>query len=322
MNAAVNRLDSVRRAVLARTLRIPFFRALFSRRPERLTLSFLLGSCVTLPLALTHPWLLLAVGPVLFGLSHLGATIRYGARALGEDRRRPVALILAVVLGVVAAYRLVGGTPDNFLELAACAVLLAALLAANLLPARQILFAAVFLTPLFAASQEAPAATVQTLIILHNFVGFLFWMRAARQCGEVEAPLFCLTVFGLIHAAIFLLPGENFEIAYAYGQATHYFVWLKAIPEQSLEGTAPVSFGRSLKLLRRDFGRHGASLAILLVLGMSTAWLLVSWEEARRLYFAVAAFHGYAEVTLLAVLASCHLIAMPHSYHSEVSSPR
>lgn len=321
MNVALTILDDVRRAVLQRTLEVPRLRGLFVRREERLPLAFLLGTSLTLPLAVFQPWLLLAAGPALFGLTHLGATIRFGAKALREDRRRPVALFLALILGAVAAYRLVTGTPDNLAELAGCAVLLVALLVARVLPVRQILLAAVLLSPLFVASREAPRETIQVLIILHNFVGFFFWIRAARRSGEVRAPVFCLGVFSVIHAAIFLLPGENFEVAYAYGQASHYFVWLKAIPEQSLDGSAPVSFGRSFKLLGRDFGRFGARLAVLLVVGLSAAWLLVSWEEARRLYFAVAAFHGYAEITLLAVLASCHLIAMPHSYHSDVRSP-
>ncbi len=315
-------LDAARGALLRRTLAVPFFRQLFHRRSERLVLVFLATTALMLPLAVFKPWFLLAAGPLVCGLAHLGSTVRYSGKSLGGLHQRSVTLILALALGAVGLVRLGLPLHDNSFELVGCCVVLAALGGARVLGAARMLLALVLLAPLFLASLKAPLATIQTLIIAHNFVGFFFWIREAKKRDEAAAPLFCLALFSLIHVVLFALPGENFEAAYAYGQATHYFVWLRAIPEQHLAGTAPVTYRRTFKLLRQDFGRLGTRIAVGAVLILSATWLLVSWEEARRLYFAVAAFHGYAELTMLAVLGSGYLMGMPHSSQSELKSPQ
>ena len=45
-------------------------------------------------------------------------------------------------------------------------------------------------------------------------------------------------------------------VAYAFGQALHYLIWLRMIPDQALYRPVPVSFRASLQLLI-DFGRRG-----------------------------------------------------------------
>lgn len=298
VTGVLGRLDVVRATILGRTLRVPALRELFHRRPDRLALAFTLNTLIMLPLAVWQPLFLLAAGPLVFGLAHLGATVRFSCKA---------PTVVFALLASVAAIRLFHAKSDNFVELVGVVVLLLAMTILRKVRPAQLLAASALLSPLFLASAKDPVATIQFLIIAHNFVAFFFWIRAAARTGETRTPVVCLAAFAAFHLFIWTLPVPRFETAYAFGQATHYFVWLRAIPEQNLTATAPVSFRRSWKLLERDFGRRGALLAVTLVLALSETWLLVTWDEARRLYFAVAAFHGYAEISMLALAAGGRL---------------
>ena len=90
-------------------------------------------------------------------------------------------------------------------------------------------------------------------------------------------------------------------VAYAFGQSMHYFVWLKAIPDQHHTSEAPTSFRQSLRLLQVDFGRKSVLVGAGLILLSLAAWAFVLFPQARALYFALAAYHGYLELAGLGV---------------------
>ena len=82
----------------------------------------------------------------------------------------------------------------------------------------------------------------------------------------------------------------------------HYFVWLKAIPEQELATTHPVSFRLSMSYLVKDFGRKTVIWTVAVVVASLLMWALVALPQARLLYFSIAAFHGYLEIAGLGFL--------------------
>jgi hypothetical protein len=114
-----------------------------------------------------------------------------------------------------------------------------------------------------------------------------------------------------------IVPWSNHEallfhgaVLYAFGQAMHYFVWLKAIPEQHLALQTPASFARSWQLLQQDFGKTFAGFVVggcvVTVVGFAIVgfaivglWSLANFNIARDLYFAFAAGHGYFELAAL-----------------------
>jgi len=91
-------------------------------------------------------------------------------------------------------------------------------------------------------------------------------------------------------------------VAYAFGQALHYFVWLKAIPDQQHHHEVPAGFRQSYRLLVEDFGRKTVAMMVIASLAMLGVWALQAMPEARATYFAVAAFHGYLEMAGLSLV--------------------
>lgn len=92
-------------------------------------------------------------------------------------------------------------------------------------------------------------------------------------------------------------------VAYAFGQALHYFVWLKAIPDQQHTHAVPTSFRQSYRLLQNDFGRQLTFGAVVATIAMAGAWIFMRLPEARALYFALAAYHGYLEIAGLSLVS-------------------
>lgn len=219
-----------------------------------------------------------------------------------------------------------------FVALAAASVAWAARLGRRQLPAT----AAVVL-PLCVLLWTEPRLTIATLAFGHNFVGFLYWMRMARTQREYRVAIACLVLFSLLTVGVAsgaLLPlrelvgidlesgaggvslialgrmmtpdggasPEAIATAFALGQSTHYFVWLKALPDQVHAHPVPTSYRQSVRLLERDFGAALLRWIGVGVLGGLLLWLLLGLEAGRAVYFAVAGFHGLLELAGLGLL--------------------
>ncbi len=183
-----------------------------------------------------------------------------------------------------------------------------------------------------------PSRTLGAMVLLHNFVAFPYWIGAASPGPERRVAWAALALTWVLTAAIMtggfealhrwfdpsmdlgfaqmaakdigrlILPGSSDPrtalracTALALGQSLHYFVWLKAVPDQYHYHPVPTSFRQSLRLLEKDFGRAWIVFFCLLSGVVLTGWALVSLGEARRVYFALASFHGYLEIAGLAL---------------------
>ena len=321
-------LDEIRKRYLRFFLKVPLLKTWYLDRRLRLLGNFIAGGTVSLVLAAAFPLWVLAIGPVLFGLPHLIASFRYTSP-------RPsfvtTALILSAIVGVVRLLRLPLG---NEVELAAALVLLLTSFAFIRLGS-----VALVLVPLLFCSWRFPFQTVGLLILAHNFIAFLYWYRSARARQDQIVVAAALALFSLVTALIFagafdflyfrfsadgeawgmkvweigslVLPGTisypllaRATIAYAFGQSIHYFIWLRAIPEQQLPYPTPTSFRQSLFYLRRDLGPKLARVCLILVISLSSVWILSEFSWARFAYLCIAAFHGYAEIVGLGLKGS------------------
>lgn len=202
----------------------------------------------------------------------------------------------------------------------------------------RVLLGAAVAAPLCWGLWQMPRLTVGVLALGHNFVGFLYWITLATRRRERVVAVAALIVFSLITVVILggaltpliaaaapfvepgfggvtfrsigrlVAPGATPEgwmaatAAFAFGQSTHYFVWLKAIPDQAHTHEVPASFRQGLRLLGDDFGRRAALLVIAIAVGGGLLWLFLGFRTARLLYFALAGFHGYVELAGLGLL--------------------
>lgn len=192
-----------------------------------------------------------------------------------------------------------------------------------------------WLAPLAAAAWKFPLETSGILILAHNFIAFAFWIRAAQRPDERRTALLALGLLMAMTAAIFagtfdpvsaliassprfgpsldplFLGSQIFPYsmnpvlldhgvsALALGQALHYFVWLKAIPEQSLQQSIPLSFSQSARAVSRELTPALTWLVLILCLGFLGSAAVFEWERLRLFYLAAVSAHGYLELAAL-----------------------
>jgi hypothetical protein len=122
-------------------------------------------------------------------------------------------------------------------------------------------------------------------------IGFLHWDYSDVVSGFGAQPQDYQFWFHLV-------------VLYAFSQSIHYFLWLKAIPENHQQQLFPPSFQWSFKQLANDFG--SSSLYFLLALvGLGLAyWFVLEFQTARLLYFSIASYHGFMEISNLPFLRS------------------
>ncbi|MCU0673201.1 MAG: hypothetical protein MUE69_10460 [Myxococcota bacterium] len=271
--------------------------------------------------ATTFPIVLLALGPVLLGVPHVLADLRYLVVRRGLHRR---ALGLLALAGLVPA-ALLGNVWPALASAAAVALCSRASIARRL--AIAMLFGA--LACLAAHRRfEADLAFAH----LHNLVAVLLWWlwrpRVTRwHLGAltlyVAASLAIVAMptawwlghdvrfvgFDLHDARASLAPcwsetlAVRMVVLFAFAQSIHYAVWLRLVPDDDRERATPRTFRASFRALRDDLGRVVLAVGALAAMGV-LAWALVDLGEARTGYLRAAIFHGHLELVALALVAT------------------
>jgi hypothetical protein len=197
----------------------------------------------------------------------------------------------------------------------------------------QTLKASLVISTLIAIAWITPLWTTGILVLLHNFVAFIYWIQTCKTPVDRRVAVFAMTFTALITIGMFLgsfdslltlthptffIPWAHLDsetlgrmiipdstdpllwvhsvCAYAFGQMIHYFVWLKAIPDQHHYHPIPTSFRQSYRLLCTDFGAKTTNwtvLATLLPIGLCFTFPI---SQIRNIYFMLAAYHGYLEI--------------------------
>ena len=350
-------LDFFRSRTLRFTLQIETFRPYFYNRSRRLLLLFLIATLFTLTLSVALPLWVLLIGPLLWGVPHIFSSVRYFHYALSNgqtpgaveiSRRRFFTFgAIFLILLAVFAYRLLitadyfgTSTPQlsewkgsDFVELFATGItfFIGALIYRK--SPSKIFGGLALLIPFAAIFLRYPIATIGAMVLIHNFVAFIYWIIASKTSSERRVAWLAFAAVSILTALIFMGALDSFYrflapahilnfaklsisdtgkliapwsqqeklwlhacVAFAFGQSMHYFVWLKAIPDQYHYHDAPTSFRQSWGLLRSDFGKSLATVLILLTIGSVVFWSFLSFQQARLIYFCLASYHGYLEI--------------------------
>lgn len=339
MNAVILSLDAVRSAILRVTMKSRIVRSLFVDRAVRLGVSFAASFFVNLILAAVVPVWVVVLGPLFFGIWHLLSGIRYLPKLMGEEiettfarRLRSAGTLLIFAVALIRFFSLPNTGLFNSWELGA-AVVLTVLVWRRRTP---IASSCILLAAVATLSWISPLLTVGLLAIGHNFFAFVFWFRLAQSEKERKLVLmaFLFTVLGsalfftnilsplvnlsawvsdptgaslatyaLAHQIFPLNTDFDFMLrilsAFAFGQSMHYFVWLKAIPEQALSHQTPVNFRQSWFAWTRELGVPTMAIGVSLGAASIFGVFFMNLEMLRSFYLAAASAHGYLELSAL-----------------------
>lgn len=323
LDALLGVADSMRRWGLT-ALGRPIARSILTDRDKRAAFF----GCLLITFAFfttsMFPVVMLVVGPLVWGIPHVLADLRYLVARPGLHRRPLV--LGAIGIGVLAAglgFGVRGG-------LAGAALALCVARTSWLRRCLGLLVVAV----LFVVAHRAGYLADLAFAHLHNFVGVLIWWawrpRQTRlhllpislfAAGSIvlllglasplhdftkglEAPWTGLGMFELCQSLTpspFDPKSVRLVLLYAFAQATHYVVWLRLVPEDDRPSKSPRSYGQSFRALTSDLG------SILLWLSVIGALALIGWAmfapgEARDGYLRLAFFHGHLELAAGALL--------------------
>jgi hypothetical protein len=317
-------------------LRAQWFALLGSRfawlhrdRASRMVLLASLAICVSLSLTLLAPLVLFTLGPVLLGVPHLVADVRYLVLKpkLHQQKLRAMAIILPLLA-------LQWNTTPAFGLLAA---LLAVITSSG--PLWRKLLIGFGIALLMTIAYRAPYESSLFIAHAHNVVAiaFAFLIFAPRlkamqlrALGLLPFALYCtasaLLLSGALDALLFrqaalsegwlpasvaarwYVPQETNALLsvrvlawFVFSQSVHYACWLRVIPEAARERAGLRGFRSSFNALVSEF-----SLSALIALTLSSLFLLTyavhaGFELARLQYLKFAFFHGYLEFAVLAV---------------------
>jgi hypothetical protein len=327
------------RASLLRALAETPLAGLVVRRTPRIGLRAAVAIGFALVLAATFPALALAIGPIVFGIPHVAASLRYLVL-----RRKPspafvsaivVAALVIVTCRVVAASPGAGPLPAQ-IEIAAGTALFAIAAVEAARAARRPLRAIVALGVLGAglvAALQAPFFVRLAFVHVHNLGVVALWILMFRRSGALPK----LVALGLVLALALVGSGATLPLArslgglvaggvdcsavgawlapslapslaltlvvmHAFTDSVHYAFWLGVVPEEELAGEGTLTFRMTMRGLGRDFGAVGLATVVLAcaaIVGLA----FVGGRVARDAYFVIAGFHGYVEgAALIAVL--------------------
>lgn len=311
-------MDALRSAVLR-----PWgtsLRPLLLSRDRRVTLAGAFGITLAFAVACGLPLWSLALGPVLLGVPHLLADVRYLV-VRPKLHLRPgliffagIPLALAAIeprveFGVLAAIGAVGCADAT---LTRRAPLLAALIA------------------VFAIAWREGFTAQLVFLHLHNVLAiglWWFWRKRSPRAWVIPAMAIAGTFALLAGAAEPVLPftygwkgpaatfadeldvyaplanpvfAFRLLVAFVFLQAVHYLVWLRLVPEDDRTRSAPRTFAASFEALRADFGIVALGITAAAALGIAV-WGAFDLSAARDGYLRLAGFHGYLELAVAAL---------------------
>lgn len=313
-------------------------RALIRQPVLRVVVFGSLSIALALLMVCTVPLILLAVSPLLLGVPHLVADVRYLVVQPGYHRRLWLALpVAAVLLGAASGLGMRAG-------LSAMAVtLLLASRRAHDSRWRSLLRRALGLSVVGGLAYLGLRSDFYYLDLGmahgHNFIAVGFaalWLSRRSSsglprwslalpvvlfvgaavllgCGVLSASPAALSLFdedpqlGLDGARWLLAPylsaelGTRIVLLFAFAQAVHYGVWLRLLPDVARERDTPRSFSSSLAALRGQLGPTLLGLSLLVFFGL-LLYALIDLAEARDRYFRIAMFHGHLELCVLALV--------------------
>lgn len=181
-------------------------------------------------------------------------------------------------------------------------------------------------------SWAEPLNFVSMTLFAHNWIAFVAWLKFSRDKKNLIVCICALLIFAIIHilvlAGVFdsffmlfekffwmissgqeigwlLAPWSDNEVVwrrglclYTFGLSVHYFIWIKAIPENVYKNNTPVSFRASFNSFYEAYGAFLTYLVIGISVIGSVVWLI--WFEIGSLiYFTISNMHAWTELVML-----------------------
>lgn len=303
--------------------RSAWLRQVVQSRAFRIEFLALSSVMVALAVTLSAPGLLFMWAPLVLGVPHLVADVRY--LVLAPYSAIPQRARDVLVAGMLAA-TLWWVSPVVGLTAVGVTLVLSPLRQATprIVGLRVGLLALAGLG--CAVAWRDPITTSYVLLHAHNVVavllfGLVFGRGRARWLVPLIVAIIVAAVAGglidpwlhrasLDNLAGYVLPTHALEtwapitcariaVLFIFLQSVHYTIWLRLLPEQARVRNAMRSFGASLRALQQDFGRLLVVVFVLLSCGL----LLWGWHDvfaARQGYLRLANFHAYLELAFLA----------------------
>jgi hypothetical protein len=335
LELAILPLDALRGAALRFATRSHLLTRLLGRRDTRIAVLggaqvlFLLGLTVRWPIAMYF------IGPLVLGVVHLAADVRYLAFRLTLPRGFLVAsavlatllTIARVCVGVHAATATLGARADMGLGLIWVALALALRFRDS--PRKLALGAPAFLGATAVILVYALWVDL-ALVHLHNVGAFVMWFALYRRrpgWAVVPAALAALAAAfllsgvylpwtahhgGLIafgqratHLSAGFAPGLASRTAMAvtttlvFLQSVHYAVWTGWIPQDCLRGEGTPTFRMTVRSLQADFGPVVLALIACSAIGFAS---LACWHLRQSVswYMTLARAHVWFEIAVFA----------------------
>ena len=347
-------LDWCRRGWFSWLVQSDVVRATLAHRDRRITTVACASVLLAALGAVYFPVLLFTLGPVVLGVAHVAADVRYLVlrRNLARWWQNSVWLGCTALIGLRVleelgllrhADRLEFGVAAGFATVAVCAGLRErgsrkrALLAGAVLA---------FATT-YAIFQPRTARYV--FLHAHNVIALLAWatlFRSNKRWLLAPAALLAGSVVVLASGALakqtlaspfaasfhlhvftvsdWLAPFADPRLAigvtttYLFLQSVHYSAWLSWIPQEEQPRGGTLTFRMSLRSLFSDLGTKGVA-AVGIAAGAVLVGACFDLHRAQGLYLSLATFHGYLELALLAFFWVRAKNGAPHGSEAPVS---
>jgi hypothetical protein len=327
MDWALDVADELRRNLMRTAVSLEPLRVRLLDRGARLRLLGMLAVCTSAMAALFFPYLSLWLGAAFLGVPHVVAGVRHQAMVRPLNRFARVAAVAGCALGVAMA---AGAGAWAWRSMPVVFAVALASQGASTERRAVRLLAPVVALALAAAFFAWPYATAMVLSHAHavGTVAFFAWTARRRRlgAGSVSVAAVVVAAAGLsgmldpLLPATPLLPASSAAslrdtlaqlapggtsplmlrrllFVFAFGQALHYMVWLRLMPEVDRPAPVPQSFRRAFQAFGRDFGRW--TWPTLLVCVAAPAAILLGGDRGRETYFAVVYFHMALEAAAL-----------------------
>lgn len=327
-------LDVARRTTMRLATRSALVTRVLARRDSRIAWLASLQVTLLFGVALRAPVALFFLGPILFGVAHLAADVRY----LVLHRAPPRSLTLPSVFFAVAITALQAGVHLHLVSARRADPISVALgvawigLALGVALRHRVRYAVgslpLFLGAAWLLVTNAHLA-VAALVHVHNLVALLAWLVLfRRRLGWTAVPLVLVVGFGAVllsgrylpwtfaHGGLvafgtyadslgaWIAPGVRPSVAIAVAttfvflQGVHYAAWTGSIPQDDLRTEGTPTFRMSVRALAKDFG----TVALTLIVVAALAFVgLAAWNtrQAVSWYMTLATSHAWFECAFL-----------------------
>ena len=205
----------------------------------------------------------------------------------------------------------------------------------------KLVFSSLAFSVLLVATFLYPIQTALTALIGHNYLPLIAWYKSCQD--RADRTVFAVSAFIYLFLTVIIFSGGtdflytlytpvgtigflNWDyseivlpfvsgefdyqfwfhvvVLYAFSQAIHYFIWMKAIPENYQKQQHPPSFQWTFNRLSSEFGSASVFLILILSGLVFLGWFFLEFQTARLVYFSIASYHGFMEISAIPFLLS------------------